>query len=818
MTTLILPTQKPVDVPDDRVQEAFLKGYAGFPKGAKIPVVSPGGEPWQIDPGEAEQAFKAGWTYDPKTVHDAQIQEQYGGPGQQAITGIEGLASGATFGASRLLERGLGVSPASMKGRREANPVTSIAGEIGGAVIPSLLSGGTGAIGTGARLAATMPEAATALGGVAERGIASLLPRLAATGIPKIAGAATIGAQYAAGNLISEAALHENGDPELTAEHALATIGIGALLGGGMEAGQQLIGAVTRAAIRKFQVPMPPSFSPEGLEQMGRKRTTSAMVGGPGGRKSWAAKIQKYYGGPAQFGQDLQELGLMKTGVSFEDNLQKADDIAQNLTPKLTQAYQGLDDIVAQNPSLTALTPESKALFYNLKQNFVEPLRARVGNEQLADKLTDRLDESLTKYGQGQNMTFTNLWHLKQDWQTMANYDKVTDQPFSRAAKKIGWLLNSDILDTSDSVAQMAAQKGLPQTAITGTALNDLNHKISVSIMASDILKDKLAGKGANRGASLLDNLWAIGGAGMGLNLFSNPLGALAGIPAGIARHIASGQGDQFISATAMSLAGIQRKIGVNLSRIGDAIGGFLGASSKAAIPAMTRGFMSGFNDPQDAFDERFQNLDDLVKSPQRMVDTLQQGSSGVSDVAPDTSTLMQAKAAQAAQFLYDKAPKNPTAGASPLFTGQWKPSDAQVGTWSRYYDAVNDPLHVVDDLAKGQVSHEGVEVLQTVYPRLLGQVQGMVANALIQAQTDGHGQLSYGQKMQLSMLFGSPVDSTVSPDFSKFLQAQYMMPGPQQGGGGGGGKPVRSSAAGQIKIAAQTSSDTEALLRRRTA
>ena len=814
MTQMVTPMGAVVQVPDDATQQAFLSGSAGFPKRQPIPVVSPDGTPGTIDPADAYATFQAGYQFDPKTVHSAQIQAEYGGTGQQIAAGVEGLASGATFGLSRVAERIAGVSPAGMKGRREANPVTSIGGEIAGAVIPSLLSGGTGAIGSAARLAGTLPRAAEALGGAAESGLAGLLPRLAATGIPKIAGAATIGAEYAAGNLISEAALHENGDPELTAEHALATIGFGALLGGGLEAGTQLIGKAAKVAVSTFHVPVPQSMSPEGLEEFGREQTTKAIVGGAGPRLKWTKQVDRWYGGPAELGKTWQELGLGQVGKSMEDNLGIAQEAIDQLGPKLGNTYQALDSLVAQNPRLAALMPESKPFFYNLEKNFVGPMRQQMGNKALADKVANLIDDGQQIYGQGGHLSFADMWSMTKDVGAQTNWSDVSQRPFNKELVKLRSVLRTVLQGTADDIGNQPVAQAIFGAVPVSEQLQAVNKLFSAATLARDIAKDKLAGTAANNTFGLGDHIVGLGGAMLGLS-HGNPLGAIAAIPAVIARKIAYGQGNQIIAATAMGLANFQRKIGANLQTIGQGIGAFLGQAERAAIPAMTRGFMSGYSNPQDAFEQHYENLEDLIKSPQRMMDRLQEGSAPVADMAPDTSGLMQAKAAQAAQFLYEKAPKNPNPGASPLFTGEWKPSDAQVASWGRYYDAADNPLSVVDDLARGTISREGVEVMQTIYPKLYGQIQGMVANALVQAQQDGHGQLTYGQKLQLSALFGTPVDATVSPDFGKFLQAQYLPQPPDQAGPG---RPVRAAAAGKLQLSASNSSDTEALLRRRTA
>lgn len=129
-------------------------------------------------------------------------EAKYGGVGQQAISGLEGVARGATLGGSDVLERGLGIStPEAMLGRREANPVTSTLGQIAGNVGLTSLTGGLAAPIEGAIGAGTLGAAV-------------------GTGVE--------GAVLGAGNVVSDAAL---GDPDLNAQKAITDIGFGAAIG-----------------------------------------------------------------------------------------------------------------------------------------------------------------------------------------------------------------------------------------------------------------------------------------------------------------------------------------------------------------------------------------------------------------------------------------------------------------------------------------------------------------------------------------------------------------------------------------------------------
>ncbi len=137
---------------------------------------------------------------------DYLLQSKYGTPSQQAIAGVEGATRGASLGLSDVAETQLGIStPQAISGRMQANPWTSLAGNVvGGAA----LMGATGGF-----------------GGLAEG----------------VAGNAAAGAIFGAGNAVSDVAL---GDPDVNAQKLLADVGMGAALGGGLGILSKAIGAV----------------------------------------------------------------------------------------------------------------------------------------------------------------------------------------------------------------------------------------------------------------------------------------------------------------------------------------------------------------------------------------------------------------------------------------------------------------------------------------------------------------------------------------------------------------------------------------------
>jgi ADP-ribose pyrophosphatase YjhB (NUDIX family) len=170
-------------------------------------------------------------------------------------------------------------------------------------------------------------------------------------------------------------------------------------------------------------------------------------------------------------------------------------------------------------------------------------------------------------------------------------------------------------------------------------------------------------------------------------------------------------------------------------------------------------------------FKRRFGEIAAIVRDPAAASGELAAGFEHLSDAAPTLRTELVTKQLAAAQFLYDKAPKNPAAETSmnPLID-EWEPSDAEIAQWERYAAAVQDPLSVIDEMGEGIVSREGVEVLRVVYPNLYNEVVQAFAGRIGELQT----KLPYRERLNLSILMDLPVDPSTSPLFVAAMQQAH--------------------------------------------
>lgn len=201
-------------------------------QGQSINVLNPTGDLVSIPHDQLDEALNQHYKVaSPQDISSYQKEQKYGTTGQQIISGVEGLAKGATLGAAPVIEnKMLGVPYKNIKGRAETNPWISGGSEMAGLAGSSFLAPEISA----AKLLGGVGEAGAGLVGLGAKEGAGALYKIGSSA----ARAAAETAAYQGTDELSKAMLK---DPDQTASTALTNIGLSALFGGGIGAG---IGAV----------------------------------------------------------------------------------------------------------------------------------------------------------------------------------------------------------------------------------------------------------------------------------------------------------------------------------------------------------------------------------------------------------------------------------------------------------------------------------------------------------------------------------------------------------------------------------------------
>ena len=124
-------------------------------------------------------------------------------------------------------------------------------------------------------------------------------------------------------------------------------------------------------------------------------------------------------------------------------------------------------------------------------------------------------------------------------------------------------------------------------------------------------------------------------------------------------------------------------------------------------------------------------------------------------------------------KFLDQMLPKSPRPEIDMLKKRKWSPSDAELGKFKRYYDAVNNPYSVLDSLNDGTITNEEINTLKAVYPSIYNESIEHITNNLIELGGKG---LTYDKRIALSRFLGKPLDESLEAGFIIDLQSLHAM------------------------------------------
>jgi len=213
-------------------------------------LVDPGGVVREVPAEQVAASIAAGWhaqtPEDTSRLSAGAAQEaDYGGVGGAFKAGVYGAARGLTLGLSDVAAEAAGVPSERLRGLSAENPTASAAGELGGALLPAIATGGES---IGAKILSKTPAAAvSAVGhGLAENiGARTALGRIAtgtATGFVE-------GGLFGGGEYLSQVAL---GDKPLSAEGFVGAVGHDGLFAAPLGGGFTLAGEALQRAKSLF--------------------------------------------------------------------------------------------------------------------------------------------------------------------------------------------------------------------------------------------------------------------------------------------------------------------------------------------------------------------------------------------------------------------------------------------------------------------------------------------------------------------------------------------------------------------------------------
>lgn len=810
-------TGERVTVPETQLQDMLASGQASnYTLAADAPVRVVDAETGEVkttsaaDLGTALQGgFKIATAAE---VVEHEKQQQFGeGVGNVVRTAAESGFNNLLLGAGDAVLTGFGADPEGLRERRDRNEVASIVGGGIGLIAPLLASGGgtaattLGRVGRGleAGLAAS-PAALTARAGraaaseIAERFGGGLLAR---TGAEAGVGAVE-GALYGAGSAVSDVALSAEGslgDHEAVGEYVLAKAGegalYGALAGGGLTLGAEGLKRGTAVMSEQAKKAFAKATGAESVEAAFNSFAFAAIRS----RKAFAEQAERFVqGGGANragaiyreeiefaMGDTVQSLGA-KMRARHEFHRARATDLVAQADEALggavdvRQVMQRVERDVVDKLGGVGKSGDSKRAAKAVRREIEEVLgisdikrlerqrasilsrRAKVGDTAEGAVLAEQADDIARQID---DLSTVSLTELRQRRIAFANSARLGDT--SKALRR------QSLLD-ADRAIERQIEDGLDAAGLL-PEFKDAKERIAAFGIASDAAEDTMKRDQSNRFLSLSDMLTATSVAAGDIAVRGAPDVGTLGLSmiTGLAHKLVREKGSQSIVALSQRVGGLKsvaRDVQQTEAAVQSATKAIVGRLSNAAKSAAVRGAALGGTreDKYEQYREKRKAIAKLSANPELLAAGMQRVTL---EGAPNVAQAATMTAQRAVQFLQSKAPRErPGSLVRPDLDETRRVSDGEVNKFLRYARGVEDPLSVLRDAERGDITREGVEALRAVYPKMYAK--------LVDSVMEGLGDLEKPPPMsslvQMSLLLGQPLHFSMRPGFILAHQKMY--------------------------------------------
>jgi hypothetical protein len=662
-----VPEPEVLVVEDAPEVTGFAPEITGGVEGRQIRMVTPGGSTTYASPDEVGGYEQLGWYVEDPLTEQALAksfrrgrEREFGGVGRQIQTAAQGVARGLSFGASDLILDAVGQGDV-LEVLREVNPGAAVAGEIGGAVIGALASGGTGAARGVGRIASYTPRGAMAAR--AGRWISrasSGAERVARTAIAEgLEGGADLALGQITRDLVADREIDGSEVGSQFLQGALLSTS-GAVAGEVLSAGSRAMrralgldvpeGTVGKAAGKsETDVPLAPTTVAEDIE-------IAALRGPNGPRRAWRS---------AQELDDLVRTSAARRASSEVDDLLShpgfkqavAEEEREQVEQFLRQQARELDEASAaaeawRRKETAAAGPVRSPDEYVESVRKVPPAISEDGAKILA-----KLDESQEGFDAA-----------------LAAVRQRSDEALGAAAEgaptpAIG------ILDRLKTLRTRLQESQIGQIAGTVAAGAEAAQLAGVDVPS---VSSVLGGGTLGKAVGLLVSAKSIGGAARSVGM----------VVPGVGKAV------QIVQAARKYQAGVRRAINQGLI-----------AAEKAAPRVLPKVATAPARVPTQALvDARTQ----VVRETQDMPVSIQ-----------DAAT---AQVDRAESYLIAHQPTPPDPGSP--WSADWSPDPMTQAVWDRRFQAVTDPTYALSRCLSDPASTLEIEALREVYPDIYVGVQ----------------------------------------------------------------------------------------------
>lgn len=281
-------------------------------------------------------------------------------------------------------------------------------------------------------------------------------------------------------------------------------------------------------------------------------------------------------------------------------------------------------------------------------------------------------------------------------------------------------------------------------------------------------------GSGLFAGIGVSGTQVGVGAAGLTFLATGNPaLAALAGAGAGagfaVATHPVATM--RLLDRLAGSRNTTAERINTGVGRIRGMLerGGRFSAPAGRVLPP-TVAVLRDTQTREKAYREYRDRIVELAGNPAAFVASLDDSATAVGEfISPQLGDAMAMRVQAGVGFLAANLPASDQPSLFDIFETE-DPSLVEMDRWLNMFEAIEDPVSILDKLAEGSLEVEHVDAVQAVYPELLT----LVRAELTQTVAELSSLPSYQQRMELGTLLGVPVDRTLSSSFVHSMQQTF--------------------------------------------
>lgn len=707
-----------------------------------INITSESGQVLPATPEQLESLKSLGYTKETPQAEGARLTEHaaesyYSSTGQQIGAGLEGALSGASLGISDWL-----LDSEDHRARARYNPGTRLAGELLGATLPAVLSGGEGLAAEIARLTPT--GAAAALSG-------------RALGAGTKAALALEGAIQGTGAAASHAIL--NNDP-VTVEALAAGAGSGALFAYGLGL---LSGGINKVADHA-----------EGALSERHAEAARAVL------KRENVSLRQFSEHAAEFNQAVDrtlktveaEVTPKRLAALVKQTAAAADEV------KIAAAAQGrpanhLSELLRRARSGALEGGEAGANAVRAYQTAVKEAAERAGVEANIPTMGRQAAEAVGEMAQLRGA----LKRLPSSPEELARMGdaKAGDliEKLRRGLPDKGNELDGLRAAMRDSLAGTLKEAGLRPTSDSVDGLVDgLNayrlqlKKVAATVdshVAADVHKGStflgLIGKTAKLAAARKAGAVArAAGAGVGLSALAYHAGGLStgAVVAELMglRAAAMGHVEELVAKIAPVASRSVKRMAPVTERLRERLDGSRDDAKNPRVLAANR-------------------AREIVAMQQVAPDASFSAAEPLQSVDPELALKMSQQLMAGLQHLGKVAPRDPGA-TNNFLNSDWHPSDTETQRLAAAYEAVRHPMQAMERLLTGQVDQAAADALWATVPSLMQHA----ALRLLERAPELQAKSDLPTRAALSTAFRVPLDGLMHPTSVAALQAQFIPSG----------------------------------------